>query len=313
MKISVVVPSYRRPDALEHCIPALLAQQRRPDEIIVVVREDDEDSRRLLKRFSEVTEITVDRPGAVHAMAQGSLASRGDVIAFTDDDACPSTSWLAQIEACFESSGAIGAVGGRDIIHEPDGSLRIETLQPEVGILRPSGKLIGNHHRGIGPARFVDVLKGVNSSYRREALALPDGLRGAGTQIHFEVAMGIMVKRAGLRLVYDPSITVDHHPAPRQDLDARGAPPAASVAGHAYNLTTSVGLTGRWRMLRRYAYAVIIGDRAMPGLLRALLLLAERDRAAMTRLRGSLSGNSAAVRDRLRGFSPTFVRPQRLP
>ena len=178
-----------------------------------------------------------------------------------------------------------------------------------MGIITPVGRLIGNHHRGTGPPRDVSVLKGVNSSYRREVLALPSGLRGAGTQIHFEVAMGLMVRQAGFRLVYDPSITVDHHPADRQDLDKRGAPPAEAVAGHAYNLTTSIGLLGMGRMLVRCAYAVLVGDRAMPGVLRAVILLAQGDRAALTRLRGSLAGNTAALVDRFRGVRPTFVRP----
>ena len=309
MRISVVVPSYRRPDALANCLPALLGQERAADEIIVVVRTDDEESRALLSAFPDVTEVTVDAPGAVWAMTQGSLASSGDVIAFTDDDACPPPSWLRQLETTYDLDPTIGAVGGRDIIHEPDGSLRIEALQSDVGIITPVGRLIGNHHRGTGPARDVSVLKGVNSSYRREVLALPSGLRGAGTQIHFEVAMGVMVRRAGARLVYDPSITVDHHPADRQDLDKRGAPPAEAVAGHAYNLTTSIGMLGMSRMLVRYAYAVLVGDRAMPGILRAVVLLAQGDRASLTRLRGSLAGNTAALGDRLRGVRPTFVRP----
>ena len=308
MKISVVVPSYRRPDDLSRCLPALLAQERPADEIVVVVRTDDVDSRQLLSTYPMVREVTVTEPGAVWAMAQGSLASTGDVIAFTDDDACPAPGWLRKIEATYATDPTIGAVGGRDIIHEPDGSLRVETLQPQVGIITRLGRLIGNHHRGTGPPRDVDVLKGVNSSYRRDVLALPTGLRGAGTQIHFEVAMGVMVRQAGARLIYDPQITVDHHPAERQDRDKRGAPPASAVAGHAYNLTTSIGLLGTSRMLARFAYAVIVGDRAMPGILRAVLLLGQGDRAAMTRLRGSLAGNTAAAVDRLRGFRPTFVR-----
>ena len=290
MRISLVVPSYRRPDALANCLPALLGQERAADEIIVVVRTDDEESRALLSAFPDVTEVTVDAPGAVWAMTQGSLASSGDVIAFTDDDACPPPSWLRQLETTYDLDPTIGAVGGRDIIHEPDGSLRIEALQSDVGIITPVGRLIGNHHRGTGPARDVSVLKGVNSSYRREVLALPSGLRGGR---------------------YEPANAQrdDHHPADRQDLDKRGAPPAEAVAGHAYNLTTSIGMLGMSRMLVRYAYAVLVGDRAMPGILRAVVLLAQGDRASLTRLRGSLAGNTAALVDRLRGVRPTFVRP----
>ena len=81
------------------------------------------------------------------------------------------------------------------------------------------------------------------------------------------------------------------------------------MSGHAYNLTTAIGLLGTGRMLARYAYGVLIGDRAMPGLVRAAVLLVQGDRAALTRLQGSLEGNTAALRDWLRGIRPTFVRP----
>ena len=122
MRISVVVPSYRRPDALARCLPALSAQERSADEIIVVLHEDDAASLALMAGWGSVRTVTVAKPGAVWAMATGALASDGDVIAFTDDDACPSPTWLAQVDACFASDPSIGAVGGRDIIHEPDGS-----------------------------------------------------------------------------------------------------------------------------------------------------------------------------------------------
>lgn len=307
MKLSVVVPSYQRPEALAQCIAALQAQSRHADEIIVVVREDDDSSRKLLATDTEVREVTVDRPGAVWAMATGSRASAGDVICFTDDDARPSPGWLAGIEAAMLADPSLGAVGGRDIIHEHDGSVRSEPLQRRVGIIEPIGRLIGNHHRGTGPPRSVDVLKGVNSAYRREALFLPLGLRGAGTQIHFEVAMGIKVAAAGFALRYDPSLTVDHYPEERRDEDKRGAPPAHVVAGHAYNLTSSIGLLGTPRLLVRWLYGVGIGDRAMPGLVRGTLLAIQRDPGWSRRLLGALRGNTAALFDALRGRRPTFT------
>lgn len=42
MKLTVLVPTYRRPDDLSRCLSALLRQQRTPDEIVVVARADDE-------------------------------------------------------------------------------------------------------------------------------------------------------------------------------------------------------------------------------------------------------------------------------
>ncbi|MEI8050352.1 MAG: glycosyltransferase [Actinomycetes bacterium] len=309
MNISVVVPSYHRPDALTNCLRALALMDRTPDEIIVVIHASDAASRSLLEEHPEVTAVEVDLPGAVRAMTAGACASMGEVIAFTDDDACPRSDWLARIEAMFDSDPTIAAVGGRDVIHEPDGSLRPMNLADKVGVLTWYGRLIGNHHRGQGGARDVQVLKGVNGAYRRADLALPSGLRGKGTQIHFEVAMGIRITQSSRRLVYDPAIMVDHFPAVRQDADTRGAPPVEAVNGHAYNLTTSVAMLGPAHLAARTIYAVLAGDFAMPGLLRALIARVQGDRHAGVRLRGAVSGNLAAARDWARGRRPTFVSP----
>lgn len=309
MRISVVVPSYHRPDALVFCLRALEQQRRLADEVIVVIRDDDDESRDLLSSHPSVSVVTVTKPGAVFAMTQGALSSTGDVIAFTDDDARPRADWLARIEATFDANPSVAAVGGRDVIHDAEGVPRPMSLSTDVGRLTWFGRLIGNHHRGRGGPRDVVVLKGVNSSYRRSMLGLPEGLRGKGTQIHFEVAMGLRIILLGGTLRYDPSILVDHYPAERQDADKRAAPPASSIAGYAYNLTTSVAMLGPVRLAIRYAYGIVIGDAAMPGFARAFLLVVRREPHVGARLRGALSGNTAALWDAIRGRRPRFLSP----
>ncbi|WP_455777492.1 glycosyltransferase family 2 protein, partial [Burkholderia stabilis] len=42
MKISVLVPTYRRPADLARCLLALQRQHRLPDEVIVVARPEDD-------------------------------------------------------------------------------------------------------------------------------------------------------------------------------------------------------------------------------------------------------------------------------
>jgi hypothetical protein len=55
------------------------------------------------------------------------------------------------------------------------------------------------------------VVQAANMALRREALALPDGLRGSGAQAHFEVAMCLWARKRDWRIVYDPAIVVDHY------------------------------------------------------------------------------------------------------
>jgi len=299
-RVAVVVPTYRRPEALAACLGALAGQLRAPDEVVVAARSDDDDARRVAECAPlRCKFVVVDEPGVLAAMVAGVRATTAPIICFTDDDAVAPPEWLDRLVATIQSSDLIGAAGGRDVLIDPDGSPRDEPLTSEVGQLRAYGRHVGHHHRGAGAARDVAFLKGVNAAYRRQALALPVGLRGTGAQVHFEVAVGRWATSRGWRLVYDPSITVEHHPAPRVGDDQRDAPARQAVCDAAYNLVVALG---GWRGLARLAYAVVLGDRGCPGVLRAAAALATGDRATARKLvpavRGSMAGALAVATGR---------------
>jgi GT2 family glycosyltransferase len=294
--LSVVVPSYGRPDALDTCLEALAAQRLAPHDVVVAVRRGDEVSAAVGAR-RKVRVVEVDEPGVLAAMSAGARATNGDVVCFTDDDAIPPPEWTERLASVFASSTLIGGVGGRDVLADEHGVPRDEPTTHDVGRLTWFGRHVGNHHRGQGAPRDVAFLKGVNSAYRRSALALPIGLRGSGAQAHFEVAVGRKLRRDGWRLVYDPELTVAHRPAPRLGEDQRGDPADAAVADAAYNLVVAVGGA---RGLARVAYAVLVGDRGAPGVARGLVAFAEGDRATSGRLgpalKGTVGGAIAVVR-----------------
>jgi cellulose synthase/poly-beta-1,6-N-acetylglucosamine synthase-like glycosyltransferase len=278
MKISVLVPTYRRPADLARCLAALRRQVRAPDEVIVVARpEDDATHERLadpaVRGTLALRVALVDVPGQVAALNCGLNVAAGDVIAITDDDAAPRTDWLQRIAAAFDADPRLGALGGRDWVHEKGRILDGE--RELVGKLQLSGKIIGNHHLGIGGAREVDTLKGANMSYRREAIRnirFDARLRGTGAQTHNDMAFSMCVKRAGWKLVYDPRVAVDHYPAERFDDDKRDARTLAAVSNAAYNLhlTLREHLPPMRRATAWWWYA-LVGTRVYPGLVHAVL------------------------------------------
>lgn len=226
MKSTVIVPTYRRPDDLARCLKALTQQINLPTEVIVVVRDIDADTWAMLETLKPLSltlkTVTVTVPGVIAAMNAGVEAATGDIVVFTDDDAAPHTDWLQRIEAHFLASDRVGGVGGRDIIQRTEPWFEGE--RATVGLLQWHGRLIGEHHRGVGAAREVDVLKGVNMSFRRSLfgdLQFDQRLRGTGAQVHFEVAFCLALRRKGWILIYDPAILVDHYIAQRFDEDQR--------------------------------------------------------------------------------------------
>src|SRR4051794_36533559 len=110
-RISVVIPTYRRPDLLERCLAALAAQTLEPGEYEIIVADD---------AASEITRAQIDRwrdrapnvryvavsngpRGPATARNVGWRASSGAIVAFTDDDTIPARDWLERAGATFES------------------------------------------------------------------------------------------------------------------------------------------------------------------------------------------------------------------
>lgn len=304
MRVSVVVPTYRRPDQLAKCLAGLRDQTRSPEEVIVVHRVDDAMTVEQLDAEPDVVAIAVTGPGVLTAMNAGVAASHGDVIAFIDDDAVARPEWIAGLLAHF-AEARVGGVGGRDVVHSlPDPEVRNDGA---VGQITRWGKLIGNHHLGRGAPRDVMVLKAVNMAFRREALALPRSLRGTGAQVHFEVAVGGWARVRGWRLVYDPEIVVDHFPGPRFDPDRRERPDPAATQDAAYNLVTALLESDPRLRLRLAAYGTIVGDAMTPGVVRALVAVAQRRPTVWRRLGPSIRGQRQAFRDRKDGLRLDMV------
>lgn len=159
--ISVVIPTFRRPDLLARCLTPLLTQSfdRSRYEVIVVDDGQTEDTRALVENLAAQTQgrplLRYLRPegsrGPAAARNRGWTAAEGEVIAFTDDDTIPDRDWLAQ------GWQAIGGNGGR----------RLPALRGAVHV--PIEGRFTDHARmtqGLEAAEFVTA----NCFVRREAL-----------------------------------------------------------------------------------------------------------------------------------------------
>ena len=302
IRIALIVPTFRRPEDLKRCLLAIANQRRSADQIIVVRREGDELTRTALNAFvaagAPLTVVAVVDGGVVAALNAGLDAAHADVVAFTDDDAAPRPDWLLRIEQRFAADSTLGGLGGRDWVHQHG---RVEdAAERVVGRVTWFGRCIGHHHLGVGPPREVDALKGVNMSFRAQAL---DGvrfdtrLRGAGAQVCNELGVSLEVKRRGWKLVYDPQIAVDHYPSVRHDEDQRNAFSVAAVYNATFNETLLVSEhLGSWRGYAFIAWALLLGHHASPGLFQWPRLMLAHPRTATARFRATWAARVAGWR-----------------
>lgn len=296
MTITVVIPTYRRPKDLTRCLEALKQQTRQADEVLVIIRDTDTETWQLLKTFNFVPlalrKLTVTEPGLIAALNTGLEAAMGDIVVFTDDDAVARPDWLARIESYYVADSRVGGVGGRDYVYRNE--RLIEGARPVVGRVQWFGRTIGNHNLGVGEAREVDILKGVNMSFRRVAIAnlrFDRRLQGTSTQIHSEVGFCLALKKAGWTLIYDPQIAVDHYQGQRFDEDRRQTFNRLATSNIVHNHT--LALLDHLSPARRTIFllwAVLIGTKGAFGFLQFLRFLPTQGELAYQKWLASLKG-----------------------
>jgi cellulose synthase/poly-beta-1,6-N-acetylglucosamine synthase-like glycosyltransferase len=215
--ISVVVPTYRRPDLLERCLRALLAQDLPPSCFEVIVA-DDAGCQETRCQISTLAAATRERGiclryvcptgmrGPAAARNAGWRAARGHIIAFTDDDCIPAPDWLRRGLAAF---GPIGA-GGRS----PVGVACVDGAWGRIVVPLPA--VPTDYQRNAAQLAHAELVT-ANCFYRREALAAVGGFdeRFAlawreDSDLHFR----LMARGARLVAAQDALVTHPVRPAP---------------------------------------------------------------------------------------------------
>ncbi len=278
--IGVLIPTYKRSRDLLRCLDALRAQEKLPDDVLLIVREEDTETRSALSLYDRGTLpiriLLVATPGTVYAHNVGIEACSTDVLAMIDDDTAPHPEWLRTILQNFQADPRLGGLGGRDRCF--DGQAFDESKEATVGKLQWFGRAIGNHHRGYGEIREVDLLKGANMSFRRTALETArcdTRLRGKGAQPNEDTSLTFAVKRAGWKIAYDPNAVVDHYQAVREEKrHYGGVSPVVDpepFVDFAYNEV--VGIWDSLSVTRRVVFvlwSVLVGTGVCPGLVQAI-------------------------------------------
>ena len=200
MKLTVLIPTWKRGDLLEKCLQSLAEQERQADEVIVVYRDVDPEAQEYISHFAEklpLVRVMVEAPGVIHAENMGLEKVTSDIVCFLDDDAEVPAHWLKLIEEHFSRDSSLAGVGGPDYI-VLDGDYRKECHT--VGKITWYGKVIGNHHQKVVRLQEVDVLKGVNMSFRKSFIEpLDEKLHsehsyGNGSQWELDLCLKVKAK-----------------------------------------------------------------------------------------------------------------------
>jgi GT2 family glycosyltransferase len=299
ISVAVVVPTFARPELLARCLAALAAQQLAPKEVLVAMRAGDAETAAAVEAAAgelAVRMLTVDEPGHLPPLAAGAAAATADVVAFVDDDAEPWPDWLQSLVRHYDRPD-VGAAGG--LVFQP--GFEDHVVADAIGKITPLGRfdrLAVHHVPREWRARDVDVLRGANMSIRGDLLAEYswDARLNGGAATDYEVDLCSWVRRRGFRVVYDPNAIVTHRPGPRPELGREHD--AQAVYAYSHNLVyVAAKALPLWQRPIAVALAFLVGSRASPGVVTALVDLAARRPPSLRRsLVPAFAGKLAGLR-----------------
>jgi glycosyltransferase involved in cell wall biosynthesis len=218
IKITAIVCTYNRSQKLAATIESLFAQtlpQSLGWEILVVDNNSSDDTRRVVERLQRmyperVRYLIESQQGVSHSRNTGIRESRGEVLAFIDDDEIADMAWLQNLTANLFSGEWAGA-GGR-VLPLWDVA-RPQWLSAQSPLI--SGPLASfDLHQGSGP--MTETPFGANMAFRREVFEKYGSFRtdlgrvGTSTISNEDTELGRRLLAAGQRLRYERSAITFH-------------------------------------------------------------------------------------------------------
>lgn len=119
MKLSVVIPTYNRPELLMRCLHSLVEQYFDKDEYEIIVVSDgpDELAKNIVSVWAETYPVKMhyhalpQKKGPAAARNAGWRMANAELIAFTDDDCMPDSYWLESIWEAWQLETEIAYTG----------------------------------------------------------------------------------------------------------------------------------------------------------------------------------------------------------
>lgn len=222
LQASVVICTYKRSERLRAALRAACRQSVPHDryEVVVVNNNPGEDLSELVESCRLETGETpphvrlIPSPfkGLSFARNTGLAASRGEVVAFLDDDAIADPDWLEHLLEAYAGDASLGVVGGTIRLRPPEPLPR--WYQPDFAKFWSDFTPAGSGLRVASD--WTEFPYGANWSARREALLrcggfrIAYGRRGGDTGAGEETLAAISIQRLGYKIAVLPEAAVLH-------------------------------------------------------------------------------------------------------
>lgn len=236
-RLSVVIPTYKRAKILSYVLSALKDQTYKDFEVVIVIKPSGDCTEEIISKFAydlDILTVTQKTGFIVDAYLLGVKHSKGDIVAFLDDDAIPAKNWAEASIETFERFNVVAVTGdyfSAIIKHDDFQVLEEKAVPPYLSLVehllssRPL-KGLENYRNCITDAGSVNH-RGNDAYWRRRGAvkALPHGpsmaiLRKVLADLQlptnwilgctWEMVLGWYLWKKGLGMIYNPEVRVIH-------------------------------------------------------------------------------------------------------
>ena len=222
LPISAVICTHNREDYLGAAIDSLLEQDFSNYEVIVVDNASSDSTKQIVESrlphprlqyvYEPVTGLSVARN-------TGAKASQGEIIAYLDDDAVASTSWLSCLWQAYQNNPQLAIAGGKVTLIFPPGKTSPPWLSADLasnlGAYDLGDEIVYITNPGMTP-------RGLNYSLRRTFLEQIGGFDvnlgrvGKNLLSNEELQMTQLALEKQWQVAYLPQALVAHNVAPER-------------------------------------------------------------------------------------------------
>jgi GT2 family glycosyltransferase len=208
LTVSVIIPTYRREEALRRCLADVLAQRHPSFEVLVVDQSPDHEPATwaaLRALPPHARHVRLEHPSVTAAVNVGARMAAAPLLLFLDDDIEIDDRDLLSRHARHYDEPSIAGVVGRIVNAERRADLPQPAVAGSLGFLAMN---FDHPH-----AMDVPTAAGANMSFRRELVGRLGGFdeRYTANAFRWETDFSLRVIRAGYRIRYDPEARVLHH------------------------------------------------------------------------------------------------------
>ncbi len=220
VSLSIVIVNYNSKEYLKRCLESIFRNCPQETQIILVDNASKDGSVEMVNRVFPMVEVieNLDNAGFAKANNQGISRSYGDKILLLNPDTLYKKGVIEELGSYLDSNQSTAAVGCR--IENPDVSLqysfgkfptifrlildRLPIINKRWGHLVRDGSLYDK-------VREVDWVTGACVMIRKKAFEKVGGFDEDYFLYVEEVDLMYRLRKAGYKVVYDPSISVTHY------------------------------------------------------------------------------------------------------